>query len=78
MAIIRVESNKARATALGSSNTETVVSLPTISLEEFLDKGNHIEEGLNFAFTELKDATSSIADSIYSFLTQEFEGVSRL
>lgn len=78
MARIRVESNKARATALGSSNTETVVTLPTISLEEFLDNGNHIEEGLNFAFAELKDETSSVADSIYSFLTQEFEGVSHL
>ena len=78
MARIRVESNKARATALGSGNTETVVSLPTVSLEEFLDNGNHIEEGLNFAFAELKDETSSIADSIYGFLTQEFEGVSHL
>lgn len=78
MARIRVESNKARATTLGSSDTETVVTLPTISLEEFLDKDNHIEEGLNFAFSELKDETSSIADSIYSFLTQEFEGVSHL
>ena len=78
MARIRVESNKARATALGSSNTETVVSLPTISIEEFLDKGNHIEEGLYYAFSELKDATSRIGDSIYSFLTQEFEGVSHL
>lgn len=66
------------ATALGLSNTETVVTLPTISLEEFLDNGNHIEEGLNFAFAELKDETSSIADSIYNFLTQEFEGVSHL
>ena len=78
MARIRVESNKAMATALGLSNTETVVTLPTISLEEFLDNGNHIEEGLNFAFAELKDETSSIADSIYNFLTQEFEGVSHL
>ena len=78
MARIRVESNKARATALGSSNTETMVTLPTMSLEELLDKGNQMEEGMNFSFSELKDATSRIADSIYSFLTQEFEGVSHL
>jgi len=78
MTRIRVESNKARATAQGTGSIVTEVSLPTIRLEEFLDNGNHIEEGLYYAFSELKDATSCIADSIYGFLTQEFEGVSHL